>query len=503
MRDTIEQIEAGIAAYRKKKRRQLNRAAAQPERDSDLDDEQNLADDVPDDAWSLWQELPDDPRDEAYRADLADELGVSEVPLIDAASRNDDFTSLVEEAVDETAILDLGSGTYEMDETAAIRWGDLFAVVGDGSDDATIRWDGPLSENADEYPNYEDDRHGPGLLFSTQAGDVERGYLYGVTVDIEGESEPGLNRDAGIMRTKVTDELWVNDVVLRGERHRYQQIDGELRAVGYGPTLQAGAIETDATMFFNDVQLTDGQRYVDIDRDNHFGQGSAVTFTNPHSGTAVLKEVRVHEWSSSGFYLANRPDREASRNVLWDCEAVDCSAGQMRVGYNATIVGGRSERTDYWSGVLSGKCLEVQEGTDVEAIGLRIEGTDYSNAIQIRSDARELDLDRVVLRTDEDSGTPVSFRGDDTDIGITDCYWYDANDSRSGQVVDIPSATVTANGWELLGAGGDDEVQVSSSSSLTVDGDSVASGTSHSAAELGLDDPRPLPEFGFDYSARE
>lgn len=521
MYETIEQIEAGIAAYRKMKRRRLNRRASVGSGGGDIDDAHNLAKDVPNDAWEMWQEMPPDPRDE-----------FDDDRIVRAWQSSDDLGTIIKDAVADGKIVDLGSGTYEMDETVGIG-GDLFAVVGDGSENATIRWNGPRSENADEYPDPTPPnprRHGPGLLFTTGGGSLAKGFLYGVTVDIEGETEPGLNRDAAIMRAEITDELWVDDVVLSGERHRYQRVDGSLGAVSYASTLQLGAIESDATIFLNNVTLTDGQRYVDVGRKDHFGQGSAISGTNPHRGTAVFKDVRVHDWSSVAFYLANRPGRKDSRNVLWNCEVVNCSAGHVRIGFNDTIVGGRIARDDS-APDLPGTPLRVQEGSDVEVIGLEIESSNHNRAIALLNAASDVTFDRLVLRVSGSSQhvycrpnyDPNKYETEgaysietDLDVTLRDCYLYEDSGSGNG-VVFIDNGN--ENHQTVVEAVADTRIKSEAGAEINTrsqydstprgwfefEGEVAEPGKTFTSDELGMADlnPEDLPSYGFDYSVRE
>lgn len=534
MKEQIERLEAGIASYRQMKRRRLNRMATSSRGGGGgSDSTNNLAGDVPKDAWDLWdKDREENPRKESYRKKLADDLNldVDKVEKIDATSDSRPLRKIIKSAIEQNAVVDLGSGTYEMEKMLDISSGDLFAVVGDGSADATIRWNGPLSEK--EYPNYNESRNYPSLLFSTSGGTIQKGYFYGVTVDIEGESEPGLNRDAGIMRAKITDELWVDDVVLKGKRHQYQYIDGELKSVGYGPVFQPGAVNKEATIFFNDVQMTDGQKYVDIDRYNHFGQGSAVTLTKPHRGKVIFKDVKIHDWSSCAFYLSNRDDRKSSRNVLWNCEVANCSAGHVRIGFNATIVGGKIVRDDP-DPDLPGTPLSIQEGRDIKVIGLRIEASTYNRAIELRNAASDVTFDRLILRV-SGPNQPVYFRPKydpeldededghsiktDLNVSLDNCYLYDEySESRTYGTVSIDNGNedhqtvVEAIGDTRIKSEGGAEIVTESQYGSTSRGWFKFEGTKHppggeyTRREVGMADlsPEDLPSYEFDYSVRE
>lgn len=441
------------------------------EASSSSSDYLNLADEVPDEAMDLWEDKPD-VRQEFDTVDASDYDG-----------RSGDLADLIEQASSQNAIVDLGSGTYEMESTVTGD-GDVVGVVGDGPGAATIYY------------------QGTSLDYLFQIRNVSAGVMEGVTFDIT-EDAGGNNTDVGLLDGQFDDEFWAEDVVFRGQRHRWQDLngDGNYTSVGGRFTFLVNMTQSDAEAFIHRCEFPDGG--TDVTHETGSGVGHAIgpNADPPHEGLNVWKECYCSGFIDNGFYVSNSP----GRNVLWDCHAEDNATGNMRISYNDYVVGGVSEVHDL-PGDRLGQCLTHDRGDNVKVVGLECRGTGDSygaEVIQVRTEAEELELDRVVVHTDGHN-RPVRLSSDgsgpNVQIDITDCYWYDEADGIP--MVEILRADVTADAdWRVLSEGRD-EITIDSSASLTYDGQTYSSGT-YTASDLGMEDPRQfggdLPDFYFDY----
>lgn len=441
---------------------------------SSSDDYLNLVDDVPETAMELWENKP------SVREEF-DTLDAS-----DYDDRSGDLSELIEEASAQNAIVDLGSGTYEMSSTVTGD-GDVAGVVGDGPDDATVYYRGTELE----------------YLFNTR--NQPSGVLEGVTFDISETADGENNTDVGLLYGDFSEEFWAEDIVLRGQRHRHQDLDGDgnYETVGGRFTFQVEMTQTDAEGFMHRCRFPDGGTDMHEEIGDTIGHAIGPNADPNHEGVNVWKECYCSGFADNGFYVSNSP----GRNVLWDCHAENNMSGNMRLSSNDYVVGGTSEINDIPDG-RSGQCLTHDRGDNVRVVGLECIGTDEygAEAIQVRSDAEEIELDRVVLRTDE-SNRPVRFSATGSEprveVNITDCYWHDEYPEDNGlRTVLLRNADVTSDAdWRVLGEGRL-EVQVNDDASLSHAGTSYSSGT-HTADELGIEDPRQfdggLPEFYFEY----
>lgn len=457
----LELFQDGATAYRGARRRPYKDYGDPPR----TGDEHDLTADIPDAAYDLWQSKPD--VREAYDTVDADAYD----------GRSGDLAERIEAAADQDAIVDLGSGTYEI--TSSVRT-DPDEVVGVVGDDATIYYTGTH------------------LSYLVDLDYVPSVVVEGVTFDISETTDSGFESDVGIVHCQVTDEFWAEDVLVRGTRHRWQDVDGDgdLEAVGGRFTWRVDAAAPDATGFNHRVELPDGGTD-EAESVGTVGHAIGPNADPPHEGLNVWKDCRAEGFMDNGFYVNNSP----GRNVLWNCTARNNAAGNVRIGQDDYVVGGLAEITDL-PGDRLGQCLTHDGGGNATVVGLECRATFYgSEAIQVRSSAESLELDRVVLDVDH-YRQPVrlsSSSGSDVQVSISDCYWYDGYGSSSGSpVVEIYGADVAADGdWRVLGESRA-EIEVESSGSLTIAGEDVGTGT-HTADELGLEDPRPLPEFYFDY----
>lgn len=485
IRETTERIEAGVAAYRARKRRRRN-AVTPPSSDSDGGGRNYREEDVPQRARDLQQRYPDVRGDAAYDTRSAVEAGYD--------GRSGDLAELIQAAAENDRIVDLEDGIYEMSSAVEIYWSgrsELVGVVGDG---ATINYTGTDLE----------------YLFNLDPATT--GVIEGVSFDITESTASGHDSDVGIISGEFTDEFWARDVTLRGRRNRYQNLngDGAKESVGGRSTWLVQMVEPNGTAYVENLTLADGEvNHPDVaDDSDGFGGSIPVSMGHVHDGLAVYKDCHVERFTDNGFYMSYDPDKsEAGKSVLWDCYAADVRGGCMRLGSNDTIVGGKTEMHDP-PGDRNGKGLDVDSGADVTVIGLTIDAVDFgAEAIQIRTKAKDVTLDRVVLRTGTDpddsrpvrlSSGPASKDGEtyspwNADITIKDCYWYDQSASRTSPAVEIKRADVTADNWHVRSENAP-EVVIDTSGSLTITGESQGSGI-YTAADLGMDDPRTFPEY--------
>ncbi|GAB7019923.1 hypothetical protein [Halostagnicola bangensis] len=447
------------------------------------DDYYDLTADVPDDAWDLWQAKPD-VREEFETVDASNYDG-----------RNGNLSNRIEEAADQNAIVDLGSGIYEMESTVSVHSGTV-GIVGDG---ARIYYVG-----ADD---------GVEWLFETTPDYL---VMEGVTFDISEDPGNGLSTDVGILSSNgIGSRAWLEDVRLDGSRHRQQIIDGELETVGGWGTFLVQAADG-ATAFIHRCEFPDGGtsmmgEHPDADTHDHaYGPNADPA----HDGLNVWKECVAEGFHSNAFYVHSND--EAGRNVLWDCTARNNGRGNMRISHNDQIIGGVTEVTDRPDGeeTQNGTPFVVNAGDNMSVIGLEIiaDGPDWGNeVIQIRTEADEIAFEKTVVHIRGGSNRPIRTGTPDADVDVTfeDCcildegsnnntFWISSryeNDSDVYFEDDVRVASDNGN-----------EFNIGSVGTLHHDGDTY-SDTTVSAADLGLespvDDDGNLPAFSFEYEDDE
>lgn len=448
-------------------------------------DGDNLVWAVPQDAWDVYTSKPD-PR--SRYSTVSAEGGSYD-------NRGGDLAELIGDAAESNEIVDLGSGTYEMSSTVSTGTYDIGFVVGaagDGSGSATIYY----SDTALSY------------LFNL--GGVPNAVLEGVTVDITEDTGVGDGiPDVGIINASISDEFWADDVVQRGARKRWQDMDGDGVAddiVGGYYSWKVNLTESDAIGLHRGIDLSDGLIYEpDADsQGNHHRQGIPFSVESPSYGLNVFWKCLVSDWANNGFYCYN--DNTTGRNVLVGCEATNTSASAMRLGPNDEIVGGEITEIDP-QGDWATFGLRHEGGSDVSVTGLRVNiSDDQTRAVTVHGDAPDFTSDRLVLDVSgAGSVTPVRFEASGLSVDAVDSYWYDSSTS-SRVFVEINDAdVVTDDKWRVL-SDNNDEVTVASGSTLTIDGTEYGAGT-YTSSELGLesplDDSGNLPEYYIDESARE
>lgn len=488
--DAVERLERGISSYRKLKRHRRNRVVDTGRGNTGSPGGRYTEEDVPDEALDLRREKPD------FRAS-------NEYDVITPADRSyEDLSDLIVQAADEGAIVDLGSGTYEMERGVSTGYGDymrhvsnpdIVGVIGDG---ATIEYVGTYLDR----------------LFNIHR--VPVGVLEDVTFDITGTTSSGHDTDVGVITGNFTDEFWAKDVTLRGERNRFQDFGNGRKAgrVGNLYTWRIQMLDPDATAYVENLNLPDGEvNHHDIARpeQGEFRGSIPVCTDGPHDGLIVYKDCHVEGFCDNGFYTAYSPQKSrGGKAVLWDCYAANVRGGCMRPGPNDTIVGGKTEMHDPPTG-RRGKGLDVDQGFNTTVIGLTIHGTDFgwiwddgerkgTNSIQVRSNTESLELDRVVLHVeDEISGTVrlSSTSSNSDEITVKDCYWYDEASGRSNPAVVIYGIDIDATDWHVRSED-HTEVQVKHSAVLKTDIRDVGSGT-YTASDLGMEDPRSFEGYDF------
>lgn len=496
LRDAIGRIERGTTSYRAARRRQHNaRDGSGRSPGTDPDASNDLTDEVPTEARELVQSRPD--VREEFDAIVATERGYDD--------RTGDVAELIAEAANEGKIVDLGSGEYEMEH--GITTGEVENkihvdrdVVGVVGDDATIHYTGTYLD----------------LLFHLDT--VRVGALEGVTFDISGTTAEGFESDVGIIAGRFTEAFWARDVALAGRRNRFQDLgSGEKEKVGSRYTWWIDAIEPAATALTENLRLTDGEKpHPDLGKQgddgsdaDHFGGSIAVSTEPTHDGLSVYRNCHVEGFVDNGFYVSFDHDSDAAEateaigsTVLWNCNAANVGGGCMRIGENDVIVGGTA-RMESFPDERSGQALAIDQGENSTVVGLECVGSEYgAELIAIRTSVEETTLDRVVVDADHRLRVIRCDKDDDQeqmpDVTLRDCHVldrYTGSNSRATAVV--RGADVTAENLRIHAAGNDPlQIQSGYDGTLTVDGE-----TYDADADLGgleFEDPRPLPEYGFE-----
>lgn len=408
----------------------------------------NLAGDVPNEAIDVYESKP------------AVRQAYDTVDASNYVDRSGDLANLIEDAASQNAIVDLGTGEYEMTSKVSVSSGTV-GFVADGSGSCSIHYTGT---NLD-------------YLFEIR--DAANVILEGATFDIRENS----STDVGVGKFDYTNEMWADDVVLRGQRDR-------ATANGGIYTFLVRATSSGAAGLINACEFPDGgtNHAPGIDTTAHeIGPNS-----DPgHTGLNVWRRCYAEGFMNNGFYVSNTP--EGGRNVLWNCTARNNASGGMRVGENDVIVGGLTEVTDLPDDRL-GQPLVVDTGGNINIVGLQIYGAGNSygaEGIAIRQKAGAVNLDRVSLHV---TGQRRATRFDAGNQVTIDGGWF-LDESRSGQeAIYIPSSSVQMTGDTNVSEAA---VHVGSGGSFTLDGEPYGTGE-YSASELGLGSPEPLPTFHFD-----
>lgn len=407
----------------------------------------NLAGDVPNEAIDVYESKPD--VRQAY----------STVDASDYDGRSGDLSTLIEDAASQNAIVDLGSGTYEMSSTVSVSSGTV-GFVGDGSDSCTIHHTGTSLE----------------YLFVID--DASNIILEGSTIDIRENN----STDVGVGKFDYTNEMWAEDVVFRGQRD-ISLTDGGIY------TFLVRARDSSARGLINQCDFPDGgTNHSSINTSSHeIGPNSDPT----HAGLNVWRQCYAAGFMNNGFYVSNTP--EGGRNVLWNCTARNNASGGMRVGENDVIVGGLTEVTDLPDDRL-GQPLVVDTGGNINIVGLQVYGSGDSygsEGIAIRQEAGNITLDRVSLQV---TGSRRATRFDANNTVTIDGGWYLDEGSSGQEAIYIPSSTVQMTSDTNVSEAA---VHVGDGASFTLDGEPYGTGE-YTASELGLGSPTPLPTYNFD-----
>lgn len=431
----------------------------------------DLTPEIPQQAHDIMADHPDDPLSEWNHI------------TADGYDRSDDLTPLIDEAASNNELLELPPGEYEMDSRAAHLSG-IGGIVGAGSDDTRIYFVGTVSDND--------------ALFHWRGTDI---VFHDLTVDISEDPSGDVSSDAGFMKLRASNAAWLDDVVFEGQRARHQIIDGSLETVGDRFTFQIEAGESNATVHVRNCHLPDGGTDMQEEYGSTVGHAIGPNADPPHVGYSVWERCSCSGFQDNGFYMGNTPD---GVNVLIDCEAINNSASNFRPGNNDLVIGGYSEQTDTPAG-RHGTCCEVDspsdasgpaETTNATIIGLEMYAREdhYGNeAIQLRQNIGDVVFDRCTLDVD---GVNRLVRADSDGLGephFQDCFFWLRG--TSGAAFRVENSDTTADNLRILHEDGD-EVDVRSSGTFELDGTSYSTGT-YTASELGMSDPRPLPEFHF------
>lgn len=363
-----------------------------------------------------------------------------------------DITGQIEDASSNDQILDLGSGSYQMNGGVDIG-GSVGGIVGDGRDACTITC------SADSY------------LFNISSEDF---VMQGVTFQAEG--------DVAFASAQTGNAGWFEDLVFRGQRDKYSANGERMTFI----------IEADsgATNFIHKVEFPDGG--TNHPENNTVGHAIGPNADPSHEGLNVWKEVYCEGFMDNGFYVNNSP----GRNVLWNCTAVNNGGGNFNIGNEDVVVGGYSEGTDLPDDRISVP-LVVKGGDKINVVGLELYGSGDAvggggEVIQVRSEVEGVSFDRTVAHADS-IGSNLA-RLDEGTVDITDSWWLqEGTGSTAIQIGKRGSpAEVTA----------DSTLRVNATDASEISGPITISGTSYSgttsASEAGLSSPQPLPTFHFD-----
>ncbi|AHG02366.1 hypothetical protein HALLA_20905 (plasmid) [Halostagnicola larsenii XH-48] len=424
----------------------------------------NLTPEVPQWAYDIWQDAPDDPRDE-WTAEVV--TGYS--------GRSGDLTNAINNASGR-AIVDLGSGgEYEMQTSPSSA--SLVGLIGDPDDPPTV------------YLTM------TGTCWEMSPDEL---VLEGITFDISETSDVSLLRSYGI-----SDRLHVRDITLRGERERVATGGGNRHnfLAQMGPEGK-GLIER--------LSLPDGC----IEDLNSSGDYAIPAGADPsHEGKNVWKDCYVEGFHDNGYYVRNSP----GHNLLWNCEALNNARTNMRIGENDSIVGGHSEiNTDFPHEEVGepGRALGNDGLGFDKVVGLTcvLEGDDWGSAGFMHWSGKDGipaeggRLYNTVFHFKSGNSTPIRVDSRANPVSTyEDCYILDesgGNETFSVGHSESQPGTVTLNGGNQVDSNADVAFRMGTDGTLnTADGSSY-SNTTISASQAGVDaslTPADFPTFYFDY----
>ncbi|ELZ23440.1 hypothetical protein C477_02804 [Haloterrigena salina JCM 13891] len=428
----------------------------------------NLTPEVPQWAYDIWQNAPDDPRDEWPTEDGTGYSG-----------RSGDLTNAINSA-SGSAIVDLGSGgEYEMQTSPSSA--SLVGLIGDPNDPPTV------------YLTM------TGTCWEMSPDEL---VLEGITFDISETSDVSLLRSYGI-----SDRLHVRDVTLRGERERVATGGGNRSnfLAQMGPNGE-GLIER--------LSLPDGC----IEDLNSSGDYAIPAGADPsHEGRNVWKDCYVEGFRDNGYYVRNSP----GHNLLWNCEALNNARTNMRIGENDSIVGGHSEiNTDFPHEEPDepGRALGNDGPEFDKVVGLTcvLEGDDWGSAGFMHwsgggTPAEGGRLYNTVFHFKSGDSTPIRVDSSANPVSTyEDCYILDETSGNETFAVgyfrvgdsEPQPGTVTLNGGNQVDSNADTTFRMGADGTLnTADGSSY-SNTAVSASQAGVEaslTPDDFPTFYFDY----
>ncbi|QLK25777.1 hypothetical protein HYG81_17120 [Natrinema zhouii] len=452
----------------------------------------DLTNEVPDEAWDLWQSKPDMLEDQEFRDGRS--FDVFDASEYDA--RNGDLSERIIEASQNGAIVDLGSGTYEME--SAVRSGDIGDIVGIVGDGARIHYVGTDLE----------------VLFQ-----ISPDYLVMEDVTFDITEDAGNNStDVSIIRSYgIGNEAWCEDVTLEGSRHRQQDLngDGTLTTVGARSTFLI-QMAAGATGFMHRCKFPDGGTDMTghPDGDTHL-HAYGPNADPSHEGLNVWKDCVAKNFEANAFYVLSRT--EPGKNILWNCTARDNARGNMRISHHDRIIGGTTEVSGRTSGQL-GTPFASGYGGDMEVVGLEMiaDGDHWgADLLQLRNNAQDIHFRKCVIHVKGGSGRPIRVDSSEhVNATFEDMYIYDEGTNDHTFYIGKEFLKWHNPGTALL----ENDVRVESDNGaeffidrITPEGEwpelhhngNTYRDTVVSASELGLESPLDgngdLPEFYFGY----
>lgn len=397
-------------------------------------------------------------------------------------NRSGDLANLIEQAAANNQIVDLGSGTYEMESGVNVSSGTV-GVVGDSSSTCTVYYNGT-------DVGYLFDVRGP----STYVNE-------GVTYDITEPAPNGLDTDVGLTSAEVTNRVWCEDIELRGQRHYLQDYDGDGRVESPSASRRFTFLIEMTTYsgrsYLHNCRFPDGgtdeawRSYVGT-----VGHAIGPNADPSHIGINTWHQCHAEGFMDNGFYVNHSP----GRNILWDCTARNNAAGNFRLGDEDYVVGGYAEITNLPNERL-GQCLGLTGGANITVIGLECYANSSSvgdSMIQIRNsdagDTVDAHLEKVVGHFVNGN---AAIRQSGYNTHFEDCYIYDENTSGTSTLRGLyGGSSATGANLHIRNENGSELYMQNSTDTFTYGG-TTYSGGSWSASTVGFDDPLPLPDFGF------
>ncbi|MFC6768612.1 hypothetical protein [Natrinema soli] len=332
----------------------------------------DLIDEVPDRAYRIDQEAPDDASDA--------------LPTTTASgynNRSGDLTTAIENASQNGRLLELEpGGTYEM-SSGVYNTGSIMGVVCDPDNPATIYLTGGFTEDV-AWP-------------VGGAGDDEL-VMQGIEYDI---SEVD---DASILTTygAIQEYVLIQDVTLRGQR-------AKLAEGGDAVHTFLVNVASGGEFLVRRVEFPDGG--IEVPGEDGFDLNYAIPMASnrDHQGYGVWKDCYVAHFNNNGYYLS--AGQQTGPNVLWDCVAENNARGNMRLGHQDVIVGGRSEvNSDYQKNEQPG--TPVVNGNHefdyVSGLTVIADSDGWGGAgIQTRTDAEGGEIRKSVLHFKSGNSLPI------------------------------------------------------------------------------------------------